>query len=78
MEERIEEIMVRVCGSRQVLEPGIDLWESGLFDSLAMIVFLEELEDMGIEIQPTQVGREQFHTLEGILALVREHTFEQM
>ncbi len=76
MEQQIKEILVEVCASTEVLEDGIDLIDSGLLDSLAFIDLLSALELLGIEIQPTQVDRNRFRTVEGICSLVRE--FQKM
>lgn len=72
MDEHIRELLVQVCGTQQVLEDGIDLLDSGLLDSLAFIDLLAELDLEGISIQPTQVDRSRFRTVEGIIELVKE------
>ena len=51
LEQAVKKLLVEACSSRRVLEPGIDLLESGLLDSLGLITLLDGLEDMGIEIQ---------------------------
>lgn len=71
LEQAVKKLLVEACSSRRVLEPGIDLLESGLLDSLVLITLLDGLEDMGIEIQPTQVDRNCFRSIEGILQLCR-------
>lgn len=73
MEEHIKELLVQVCGTEQVLEEGIDLLDSGLLDSLAFIDLLTELDFEGISIQPTQVDRRRFSTVESIIDLVKEY-----
>ena len=70
LEQTVRALLVQACGTQEVLRPGADLLEEELLDSLAMIELLEGLEDHGIVIQPTQVPRDSFRTLEGILALV--------
>lgn len=72
-QEDIKRLLVEACGSEEVLAPGVDLIESGLLDSLALISFLSALEDMDIAIQPTQVDPFKLHTLEGILQLVEQY-----
>ncbi len=72
MEQLIKDILVDACGSEQVLEDGVDLLDSGLLDSLAFINLLMALEDEGIDIQPTQVDRNCFRTVEGIIDLVKK------
>lgn len=71
-EEELRRILCDVCGTADALKDGVDLLDSGLLDSLAFISLLEELEDRGVEIQPTQVDRNRFRTMEGILSLIRE------
>ena len=71
-EDVIRELLVQVCGTQAALRPGADLLEEGILDSLALIDLLEELEDLGICIQPTRVPRDAFRTVEGILALCRQ------
>ena len=72
LEPQVRELIAAACGTRESLEPGTDLLERGMLDSLGLITLLEDLEDLGIEIQPTQVPREAFRTVDGILALCRE------
>ena len=73
MENTIRKILVDVCDSEDVLNPDIDLIESGLLDSLAIINLFTELDDLGIEIQPTQFEKNDFRTIEGILKIVKQH-----
>jgi acyl carrier protein len=70
MEDKIKKILVEVCNNGKVLEPDIDLIESGLLDSFAFISFLNELEDIGITIYPTQVDKNSFRTVDSIIHLV--------
>ena len=72
LEERVRELIADSCGTREALEPGVDLLAGELLDSLGLIQLLEGLEDLGIELQPTQVPRSAFRTVESILALCRE------
>ena len=72
MEEQIRDLIARACGTEASLAPGVDLLERGFLDSLALIELLEGLEDLGIELQPTQVPKSRLRTVEGILALCRE------
>lgn len=71
LEERVLELLAECCGTREALEPGVDLLERDLLDSLGMITLLEGLEDMGVELRPTRLPRDAFHTAESILALCR-------
>lgn len=72
LEQKVCRILVDACGSEEVLQQGIDLLDSGLLDSLGLISLLDGLEDIGIVIQPTQVDRNEFRTLEGILNLCKK------
>lgn len=71
LEQKVRRILVDACGSEEVLQQGIDLLDSGLLDSLGLISLLDGLEDIGIVIQPTQVDRNEFRTLEGIFNLCK-------
>lgn len=71
LEEQVRELIADSCGTREALEPGVDLLAGELLDSLGLIQLLEGLEDLGIELQPTQVPRSAFRTVESILALCR-------
>ena len=72
LEQQVRRILVDACGSQDVLQEGTDLLDSGLLDSLGLISLLDDLEDIGIVIQPTQVDRNECRTLEGILNLCRK------
>jgi len=71
LEERVLALLAECCGTREAAQPGTDLLERDLLDSLAFIDLLEGLEDMGIELQPTRLPRDAFRTPESILALCR-------
>jgi len=66
MEEKVRGILVRVCRSDEVLLDDVDLLDSGLLDSLALIELFDELEQAGITLLPTQVSRDQLRTVKGI------------
>ena len=68
LEQAVKSLLVEACGSEQALEDGVDLLES-----LGFISLLDGLEDIGISIQPTQVDRNEFRTLDGILNLCRKY-----
>lgn len=61
---RVLDLIEEICGDDIVRdEPDIDLFEEGLFDSLAAIEFLVNLEDeFGVSIAPTELEREQMNT----------------
>ena len=69
----VRAMLFDVCGDERVFEKDIDLIESGILDSLAFIEFFYGLEDHGIDLQPTQVSREELRTPEAIEKLIHEH-----
>lgn len=72
MEKTIKKLLVEVCNSEGVLENGVNLIESGLLDSLALINLLMALEEMGIILQPTQIDKSCFTSVENITELVEK------
>lgn len=70
-ENQVRRLLAEACGNAAALREGVDLLESGLLDSLAFITLLDGLEDMSVEIQPTQVEREAFRTATGIVELCK-------
>ena len=66
----VKQLLYEICEDERVFEPGIDLIESGLMDSLALIELFSILEDRGIELQPTQIDRKLLRTAEGIGTLI--------
>lgn len=72
MEDRVLEILASFCEEDAVKEDlNIDLFETGLLDSLAFIEMMIELEDaFGITITPSELDREQINTPQKILDLV--------
>ena len=72
MEDRVLEILASFCEEDAVKEDlNIDLFETGLLDSLAFIEMMIELEDaFGITITPSERDREQINTPQKILDLV--------
>ncbi len=73
MDEMIRNLLVRVCGTEDALDESIDLIDSGILDSLAFIELLTELDFEGISIQPTQVDRNRFRSVNSIIELVKEY-----
>ena len=47
LEQAVKKLLVEACSSRRVLEPGIDLLESGLLDSLGLITLLDRAGGYG-------------------------------
>ena len=73
LEDSVRALLVQACGTQRVLQPGADLLEEELLDSLAFIELLEGLEDLGITLQPTRIPKDRVRTVDSILALVREY-----
>lgn len=67
--EELYGILEKVTGNPQVRN-NIDLIEHNILDSLAFIELLNELEDQGIVIHPTQVDIKNFSTAEQILNMI--------
>lgn len=74
MEEQILAMLAEVCDTPEIMtNPQLDLLDSELLDSLALILLLNQLEDeFYLEIQPTQVPRERWRTPASIIHLVKE------
>lgn len=74
VEEKVFELVEEICGDDIIWdEPDIDLFEEGLFDSLAAIEFLVDLEEaFNISIAPTELEREEMNTPNKIVTRVLE------
>lgn len=74
MNQEILELLAEICENDEVKEkPDMELFESGLLDSLGFAEFLVELEDqLGIVISPSEVEREDINTPAKILALAKD------
>jgi len=68
----VRKILVEVCGSDEVLNEGIDLIESGLLDSFAVIEFFSKLEDEGLTIHITKIDRNILRSVEKLEKLVKD------
>lgn len=66
----VYQILYEICEDKRVFDPEIDLVETGLMDSYAMIELFSILEENGIEIQPTRINRQLLHTVKGIETLI--------
>lgn len=64
MKEKILDIMVEITGVEDIKEDlDIELFEEGIFDSLAIVEFLIAIEsEIGIKIEPTDMQREDIET----------------
>ena len=64
------EIITRACGKGQ-LNPQTELIDSEILDSLGLITLLAYLEEeLGVELQPTQMSREAWRTPASIVEAV--------
>ncbi|RKJ51877.1 D-alanine--poly(phosphoribitol) ligase subunit DltC [bacterium 1XD42-54] len=72
MREEVLELLAEICEDDGVKEDmELELFESGLMDSLGFAEFLVELEEQfEIVISPSEVERGDINTPEKILALV--------
>lgn len=72
MKEEILELLAEICESDEVKDDlEMELFESGLMDSLGFAEFLVELEEQfDIVIAPSEVERQDIDTPEKILELV--------
>ena len=68
----VKQLLYQLCEDERVFEPDIDLVETGLLDSFAMIELFAALEEQGIELQPTRIDSRALHTVAGIEALIRD------
>lgn len=73
-EDKIVELIIKICGDDDIREDmDMDLFEEGLFDSLAAIEFLVDVEDtFGVPIAPTELEREEMNTPNKIIARIME------
>lgn len=69
----VEEILCEICETDKVRDRNIDLIESGILDSYAIIELFTRLEDEGIELQITRIDRKLLHTVKGIETLISEN-----
>ena len=74
IQRRILDLVCDVCGDDCVYEElDLDLFEEGLFDSLAAIEFLVEVEErFGVSIAPTELERQEMNTPQKIVDRIME------
>lgn len=73
-EGRVLDLIEKVCFDDVVREErDMDLFEEGLFDSLAAIEFLVSVEEeFGVSIAPTELERDEMNTPNKIIARIAE------
>ena len=74
MRDKIWELLAEICETDEVMEdPDMELFDSGLLDSLGFAEFLVELEErFAIIISPSEVEREDINTPAKILDMAME------
>ncbi len=74
VEQQVLQLIEDICGDSCIWdERDLDLFEEGLFDSMAAIEFLVSVEDeLGVAIAPTELERDQMNTPNKIVARIVE------
>lgn len=74
MEDKVLDLIIEVVGEEELRDNrDIDLFETGLIDSLMVVHLIVELEDeFDISISPTEIPREEFNTPNAIIETVRK------
>lgn len=74
MEEKILDLLAELCEDEIVKSnKDIELFETGLLDSLAFAELLFGIEDnWGLIIAPSEIEREEINTPQKIISLIRE------
>ena len=69
IEEKVLDMLEDICDDDAVREErDIDLFDAGLLDSMAAIELLVAIEeDLGVQIAPTAVDREEMNTVNKII-----------
>lgn len=73
MKSKVIEILEDITGISPIDE-NADLIKDGILDSLAFIEFINEVDDrIGIEIQPTQVNADVWHSIDRIADMLENY-----
>ena len=74
MEEKILDLLAELCEDEIVKSnKDIELFETGLLDSLAFAELLFGIEDnWGLIIAPSEIEREEINTPQKIISLIKE------
>ena len=72
MKDRVLNILVNICEDDIVKEDlNVDLFETGLLDSLSFIEMMVEMEDeFGITITPSELDRAQINTPQKLIDMI--------
>ena len=73
---KIIDILKKVCSYNETIEADTELIDSNILDSLAIINLLYELEYNGIEIQLTQISKDNLKTPLAIAKLIDKLDYE--
>lgn len=73
MEEKVLDMLVEVTGNDDIEEDkDLDLFESGLLDSLGIIEVLLKIEEIfGLKLQPTDLERKDMSTVNNLVAFLK-------
>lgn len=74
MKDEILNILEELCDTDEVREDlDLDLFDNGLLDSLGVVELLLKVEDgLGIQIQPTEITREDIKTPNKIIEYIEK------
>ena len=73
MEEKVLEILFEACDDRVIYtDENVDLFETGLLDSMGFIELLITLEEeFDIEISPTEIRKDELNTPRRLIAFLK-------
>lgn len=73
MEEKVLEILYEACDDRVIYtDENVDLFETGLLDSMGFIELLITLEEaFDIEISPTEIRKDELNTPRRLIAFLK-------
>lgn len=73
LENTVLDIMEKVCETDEVREDlDLDLFDAGLLDSLSIISLLLEIEEkLGLRLQPTDIEKEDFTTINNLITYLK-------
>ena len=69
----VKKLLYEICEDEKVYEDNIDLIDSGLLDSYALMLLFSTLEDYGITLQPTRIDRSKLRSVKGIEELIKNY-----
>lgn len=73
MSANVSKLLYEICEDEAVFDENVDLIESGLLDSYAVIELFARLEDEGVFLSPTRIDRTKLRTVKGIEELIRTY-----